>query len=112
MTGAKEALKCKGKGKGKGKSEARYCYDCGEQGHIGVNCPYKWTIGRRGPKAPRGKVSLKEPRQKNSRAWRPDDEGEWCPEGTESPDGDSEWTQDQHFTTLRKMTRMTKCLED
>ena len=30
-------------GKGKGKSETRYCYDCGEQGHIGVNCPYKWA---------------------------------------------------------------------
>ena len=35
--------KGKGKGKGKAKSETRYCYDCGEQGHIGVNCPYKWA---------------------------------------------------------------------
>ena len=35
--------KGKGNGKGKGKSETRYCYDCGEQGHIGVNCPYKWA---------------------------------------------------------------------
>ena len=35
--------KGKGKGKGKGKSETRYCYHCGEQGHIGVNCPYKWV---------------------------------------------------------------------
>ena len=31
------------KNKGKGESETRYCFDCGEQGHIGVNCPYKWT---------------------------------------------------------------------
>ena len=31
------------RGKGKGKSKTQYCYDCGEQGHIGVNCPYKWT---------------------------------------------------------------------
>ena len=31
------------KGKGKGKSETRYCYGCGEHGHIGVNCPYKWA---------------------------------------------------------------------
>ena len=31
------------KGKGKGKSETRYSFDCGEQAHIGVNCPYKWT---------------------------------------------------------------------
>ena len=35
--------KGKGKGKSKGKSETRYCFDCGEQGHIGVNCPYKWA---------------------------------------------------------------------
>ena len=34
-----------GKGEGKGKSETRYFYDCGEQGHIGMNCPYKWTNG-------------------------------------------------------------------
>ena len=27
----------------KGQSETRYCYDCGEQGHIGVNCTYKWA---------------------------------------------------------------------
>ena len=33
----------KGKGKGKGKSETRHCYDCGEQEHIGVNCPHKWA---------------------------------------------------------------------
>ena len=35
--------KGKGKGKGKGKSETRYCYDCAEHGHMGVNCPYKWA---------------------------------------------------------------------
>ena len=29
-----------------------------------------------------------------------------------SPDGEGEWTQDQHFTTLLKMTRMSKCLEN
>ena len=32
-----------GKGEDQGKSQTRYCYDCGEQGHIGVNCPYKWA---------------------------------------------------------------------
>ena len=41
VTGTKEALETKCKGKGK--SETRYWYDCGEEGHIGVNCPYKWT---------------------------------------------------------------------
>ena len=38
---------CKGSngnnGKGRGTSETFFCYDCGEQRHIGVNCPYKWT---------------------------------------------------------------------
>ena len=29
-----------GSGKGESKSETRYCCDCGEQGHIGVNCLY------------------------------------------------------------------------
>ena len=29
--------------KGKGRSENRHCSDCGEQGHIGVNCPHKWA---------------------------------------------------------------------
>ena len=32
-----------GKGEGKGKIETRYCYDYGEQGHIGVICPSKWA---------------------------------------------------------------------
>ena len=31
------------KGKGYGKSEHRCCCDCGEEGHIGVNCPHKST---------------------------------------------------------------------
>ena len=35
VTRTKEA-RGKGNGKSKGKSETRYCYDCGEQGHIGV----------------------------------------------------------------------------
>ena len=52
----------KDKGKCKGKSETRYWY-CGEEGHIGVNCPS-------GPRLVVGKVSLKEKRQKNSRALR------------------------------------------
>ena len=39
----KEVRRAPTKGKGKGKSETRRCYDCGEQGHVGVNCPYKWT---------------------------------------------------------------------
>ena len=33
----------KARARAKLKSESRYCYDCGEQGNIGVNCPYKWA---------------------------------------------------------------------
>ena len=39
----KHGQRKQGKGKGKGKSETRHCYDCGEQGHIGVNRPYEWA---------------------------------------------------------------------
>ena len=69
------------KGKGKGKSETRYCYDCGEQGHIGVNCPYKWansideeddqtSLWEREPEGESAEelVSLE----------TPDEEGKWC----------------------------------
>ena len=34
------------------------------------------------------------------------------PDGTGSPDRESEWTQEKHFTTQPKMTRMSKRLED
>ena len=33
----------KGKGKGKGKTHSQHCFDRGEQGHISVDCPHKWT---------------------------------------------------------------------
>ena len=54
-----------GKGKGKGKSQTRYCYDGGEQGHIGVNCPYKWAN------------SFDEEDDQTS-SWESEPEGEWC----------------------------------
>ena len=34
------------------------------------------------------------------------------PEETESPDGEGKQTHDQHFTTLLKKTRTSRCLED
>ena len=37
VTKDKGCFENKRKGKGKGKSETIYCYDCGEQEHIGVN---------------------------------------------------------------------------
>ena len=61
----------KRKGKGKGKSEIRYCYDCGEQGHIGVNCPSRWanSIDEEDDQTSSWeRESLKERKLKNSRA--------------------------------------------
>ena len=56
--------------RGKGKSEVKYFYDCGEQRHIGVNCPRNWTnsTDEKDDQSHRGKVSLRERGQKNSRA--------------------------------------------
>ena len=71
--------KGKGKGKGKSKSETRYCYDCGEQGHIGLNCPYKWAN------------SIDEYDQTSS--WESEPEGENVGElaSLEAPDEEGEW---------------------
>ena len=96
------------KGKGKGKSETQY---------YGMNCPYKWTNSideEDGQGSSWENVSWKEKMQNNSRVWRHLMMGESGagPEETRSPDGESEWPQDQHFTTLPKMTRMSKRLED
>ena len=67
----------KGKGKGKDERETRCCYDCGEQGHIGV------TVHTSGPKVltrkmikhHHGRVSVKERMLKNLRVWKTHDEG-------------------------------------
>ena len=61
--------KGKGKGKGEGKSETRYCYDCGEQVHIGVNCPYKWANSVE-KEDDQTSSREKERMLKNSRAWK------------------------------------------
>ena len=60
--------KGKGKNKSNGKSGTRSCHDCGEQGHIGVLCPYNWANSM--IKHHRGRASLKEIPLKNSRALR------------------------------------------
>ena len=72
--------KGKGKGKSKGKSETRYCYDRGEQGHIGVNCPYKWAN------------SIDEEDDQTS-SWESEPEGENAEElaSLETPDEEGEW---------------------
>ena len=68
-------------GKGKGKSETRYRYDCGEQRHIGVNCPYKWanSIDEEDDQTSSWES---EPEGENAEEFAsletPDEEGEWC----------------------------------
>ena len=41
-TTTKEARE-KARGKGRARAKPDTATDCGEQGHIGVNCPYKWA---------------------------------------------------------------------
>ena len=106
----------KGNGECEGKSEPRYCYACGEQGHIGVNCPYKWSNDK-DEEDDQGSSweSVFEGRsQKNLRAGRHlmRRENGVGPNGTESTGGESEWTKGQHFTTLQKMTKKNRRLED
>ena len=64
------------KGIGKGKRENRYCYDCGEQGNIGVNCPYKWANSME------ESSWESEPEGENAEELASlethDEEGEWC----------------------------------
>ena len=106
-----------GKGKGKGNSETRHCYDCGEQGHIGVNCPYK-----------RANSIDEEDDQTSSWESEPegehteelasletlDEEGEWCwpkkSRVTRWEEGES--THDQHSTTSLKTMKVSKRPED
>ena len=72
--------KGKGKDKGKGKSETRYCCDCGEQGHIRVNCPYKWA-------------NSKDEEDDQTSSWESEPEGENAEElaSLETPDEEGEW---------------------
>ena len=84
VTRTKEALETKARGRAKARARARvktrYCYDCGEQGHIGVNCPYKWAN------------SIDEEDDQTS-SWESEREGENVEElaSLETPDKDGEW---------------------
>ena len=64
-----------------------------------MNCQYKWTN------------RIDEEDDQGS-SWESEPEGEKGPNGTESPDVESEWTQAQHSITLLKVTRTSRCLED
>ena len=72
-TGATEKARARAKA-------TRYCYDCGEQRHIGVNCPYKWAN------------SMDEEDDQTS-SWESELEGENAEElsGLETHDKDGEW---------------------
>ena len=78
---------------GKGKSETRYCYDCGEQGHIGVNCPYKWAN------------NMDEEDDQVS-SWEGEPEGEKAEElaNLETPDDEGEWS----WTKRKRITRWSR----
>ena len=99
----------KGKGKSKGKSDTQYCYDCGKQEHIGVNCPYKWAN------------SIDEEDYQTS-SWESGLEGENGEEiakengaglrRAESPGGEGELTHDHRSTTLQKTMKVSKRPED
>ena len=108
MTKTKDPMKTKAKGKAKVKAS-------GEQEHIGVHCPYKWTI------------SIDEEDDQGS-TWEselegrkpaelasleaPDDEGEWCwPKRNRITGWESERIKGQHSTTLQKTTEKNRRLD-
>ena len=103
----KEALEAKAKARAKVKT--RYCDDCGEQGHLGMNCLYKWTN------------SIDEEEDQGS-SWESEPEGEKAEElaSMEAPDDEGEWrwprrnrvTRWRKRITLLRMTRKSKRLED
>ena len=103
-----QGSKGKGKGKGKGKSETRYCYACGEKGHIGVNCPHKWanSIDEEDQTSSWESEPERENAEELASLETPDKEGEWgWLRRAQSPGGEGILTHDQHSTTSRKMTK-------
>ena len=105
--------KRKGKGKGKGKSETRYCYDCGEQGHIGVKCPYKWANSA-DEEDDQTSSWESEPEGENAEELASlethDEQGERCSGlgRAESPDGEGELTHDRQFTISLRKTKINR----
>ena len=104
--------KGKGKGKGKGKSETQYCHDCREQGHIGVNCPYKWanSIDEENDQT----LSWESEPEGENLAWRRmmKKESGAGPRRAESPGGEGELTHDQHSSTSLKTMKVSKRPKD
>ena len=96
VTKTRETLEAKATAKRKDRRETRKCYDCGEQGHIGVNCPYKWTNSI-DEKAYQGSSWEREPEgekaQELANLETPDDEGEWCWPRRNRINSESEWTK-------------------
>ena len=79
-TKAKAKARARARARAKPESETRDGYDCGEQGHIGANCPYKWTN------------STDEEEDQGS-LWENEDGREEAEElaSLEAPDGEGEW---------------------
>ena len=109
--------KGEGKGKGKGKSETRYCYDCEGQGHIGMNCPYKWanSTDEEDDQVSSWESEFEEEKAEEPASLKtPDDEGEWC---WSRKNRITRWSRRVDFrpaysTTSPKMTKAIKRLED
>ena len=81
-----------------------------------MNCPYKWT-NNMDEEDDQGSSWESEPEgdkaEELASVGTPDDEGEWCwPRRNRITRWECGLIQDQHFTTLPKMTRMSKRLED
>ena len=112
--GDKDRIQWEQRQRREGKREIRYCYECGEQGHIGVNCPYTWTncIDEEDDQISSREVDLEGRSQKNLRVWRRltmRDNGVG-PNGTESPGGESGRIKGQHSTSLQKTTEKVRRL--
>ena len=81
VTRTKEAPETKARAEARTRVKPEQCYDCGEQGHVGVNCRYKWT-NNTDEEEDQGSSWESEPEGENAEGLAyleaPDDEGEWC----------------------------------
>ena len=88
----REAMGAKGKAMAKVRARAktRYCYDCGEQGHIGVNCPHKWA-------------NTIDEEDDQTTSWESEPEGENAEElaSLQTPDEEQVWKEDRPATSIR-----------
>ena len=81
VKGARARARARVRARARAGVKTRHCYDCGEQGYIGMNCPYKWanSIDEEDDQTsscesePEGEKSEEEASLETR-----DEEGEWC----------------------------------